>query len=72
MKKISVLIAGRHLTSISLEDEFLNEIKEIAKEKNLTLNKLITEIDTNRKDKNLSSAVRLYVLNKLKNRLAEK
>ena len=67
MKKISVLIAGRHATSISLEDEFVDALKEIAKEQNQSLNDLITYIDSHRSQENLSSAVRVYVLKKFQN-----
>jgi len=62
MKKLSVIIAGRHETSISLEDEFLVELKRIASEKGLSLNKLVTEIDQEKTIENLSSAIRVYVL----------
>lgn len=62
MHKISVLIAGKHSTSISLEEEFLAELKKIAELKQISFNKLITEIDSTRKTENLSSAIRIYVL----------
>lgn len=69
MRKISVLIAGQHSTSISLENEFLSELKNIAANQNKSLNQLITEIDSSRKDNNLSSAIRLYVLNFYRNKV---
>lgn len=62
MIKVSVLIAGQHATSISLEDEFFQEFINIAKEKNLSRNELVTIIDRERTVENLSSAIRLYVL----------
>ena len=62
MKKISVLIAKRHTTSLSLEEEFIAALKEIARAQNKSINELITEIDGSRKKRNLSSAVRVYVL----------
>lgn len=62
MIKISVLIAGRHSTSISLEDEFYQDFVMIAKEKGLSRNQLVTIIDRERNVDNLSSAIRLYVL----------
>ena len=68
MIKKSVLIAGRHSTSISLEEEFFAELKEIAKQKKLSFNQLVTIIDSERKTENLSSALRLYVLNFYKNK----
>lgn len=66
MKKISVVIAGRHSTSVCLEEEFLHELKRIALIKHKSLNELITEIDRNKRTSNLSSAIRLYVLKELK------
>lgn len=69
MHKFSVIIANRHSTSISLEEEFLTELKRIASEKNISINQLVTEIDKTRKNDNLSSAIRIYILNNLKNSL---
>ncbi len=62
MQKKSVLIAGRHSTSISLEEEFFAALKNIAQDQKISLNQLITKIDSERKTDNLSSALRLYVL----------
>ena len=67
MKKISVVIAGRHSTSICLEEEFLHELKRIALIRNKSINDLVTEIESNKKTSNLSSAIRLFVLDDLKN-----
>lgn len=64
MKKRSVTIAG-HSTSISLEEEFWAELKSIAEADGISLNALITRIDKGRTG-NLSSALRLHVLKKLK------
>ncbi len=67
MLKKSVIIAGRHYTSISLEKEFFDELLNICNRRNISLNQLITEIDTGRSEQNnLSSAVRIYILNNLK------
>ena len=66
MKKFSVLIAGRHATSISLEEEFYQELLNLAASKNMTISALITEIDETRTTANLSSAIRLYILKSLK------
>ena len=68
MKKISVVIAGRHQTSISLEAEFWLELQNIAKEKHQTINEIITEIDSLREHENLSSAIRVYILEYVKNK----
>lgn len=70
MKKISVIIAHRHQTSISLEEEFWLELQEIALKQNMTINQLVTQIDSERKYENLSSAIRVYILNYLKNNKA--
>jgi predicted DNA-binding ribbon-helix-helix protein len=59
--KRSIVIAG-HKTSVSLEDAFWNALKEIARERRMTLSQLITEIDAQRQLGNLSSALRLFVL----------
>lgn len=69
MIKISVLIANRHATSISLEEEFYEEFLNIAAEMKLSRNSLITLIDKTRTVDNLSSAVRLYVLQYYKDKL---
>ncbi|MFN4283327.1 MAG: ribbon-helix-helix domain-containing protein [Alphaproteobacteria bacterium] len=64
VRKRSVLIAG-HKTSVSLEEAFWDELRAAAAEKNMPLGKLIEEIDTARGG-NLSSAIRLYVLDRLR------
>lgn len=69
MKKLSVIIAGRHQTSISLEAEFIDELKKIAQENNMTINQLVTEIDSKREHENLSSAIRVYILKHLKQQI---
>ena len=69
MKKFSVVIAHRHATSISLEEEFYHALVALAKEQNLPLNALITEIDSTRAENNLSSALRIYVLKSLQKKL---
>ena len=67
MKKRSINILG-HQTSITLEEEFWVELKTLAGKRNLSLNKLIAEIDKKRglSNNNLSSAIRIYILNSLK------
>ena len=62
MRKISVIIANRHSTSICLEEEFYDALKDIANQKGLCVNALVTEIDASRTDDNLSSAIRVYIL----------
>ena len=67
MKKHSLLIMG-HATSISLEDEFWETLKEISLEESKSIQQLIEHIDLDRTS-NLSSAIRIYILNHLKNKL---
>jgi predicted DNA-binding ribbon-helix-helix protein len=66
MKKRSITIAG-HRTSLSLEEAFWVELKRLADQEGLSLSALITRIDARRDLKiNLSSALRLYVLEQVK------
>jgi predicted DNA-binding ribbon-helix-helix protein len=57
----SIVLAG-HSTSVSLEDQFWEGLKEIAKDQRKTLSELVGGIDSDREQGNLSSAVRLFVL----------
>jgi predicted DNA-binding ribbon-helix-helix protein len=59
--KRSVVIAG-HKTSVSLEDAFWTSLKEIAISRGVTLSDLVTSIDVERQQGNLSSCLRLFVL----------
>lgn len=59
--KRSIVVAG-HKTSVSLEHEFWTAMKEISDARSQTLSDLVGEIDQNRKEGNLSSAIRLFVL----------
>ena len=59
--KRTVMVGG-HKTSISLEDEFWSGLKEIAQAQGASLAQTLTEMDTTRQQKNLSSAIRLFVL----------
>lgn len=59
--KRSIVIDG-HKTSVSLEDAFWNDLKEIAYTERTTLSELVAQIDSVRKQPNLSSAIRLFVL----------
>ncbi len=63
-KKRSVVVAG-HRTSVSLEPVFWDHLREIARKRRKSVNELVTEIDQNR-DGSLSSAIRVYVLNALR------
>ncbi|TLP48458.1 aryl-sulfate sulfotransferase [Cohaesibacter sp. CAU 1516] len=68
MKKHSVTISG-HRTSISLEDEFWTGLKEIADHRNKALADIIRQIDKDRGNHNLSSAIRIAVLDHYKSRI---
>jgi predicted DNA-binding ribbon-helix-helix protein len=59
--KRSIVIAG-HKTSVSLEEAFWRSLKDIARERGSTLSELVASIDSGRRHGNLSSAIRLFVL----------
>lgn len=59
--KRSIVIGG-HKTSVSLEDAFWKGLKEIASDRKLTLSDMVSAIDSERLTGNLSSAIRLFVL----------
>ena len=59
--KRSIVITG-HKTSVSLEDAFWSGLKDIAASRNMTLSELVASIDADRRQGNLSSAIRLFVL----------
>src|SRR5215510_1889687 len=68
--KRSILVAG-HKTSVSLEDAFWEGLKEIARGRNTTLSELVGAIDSERRHGNLSSSIRLFVLDFYRNKLAD-
>jgi predicted DNA-binding ribbon-helix-helix protein len=63
--KRSIVIDG-HKTSVSLEDAFWNGLKDIAQTERVTLSKMVAEIDKKRQLGNLSSALRLFVLDRVR------
>jgi predicted DNA-binding ribbon-helix-helix protein len=69
--KRSIVIAG-HKTSVSLEDKFWDSLKEIAGERNMTLQELVATIDADRQHTNLSSAIRLFVLGVYRDQVASR
>ncbi len=78
MKKRSVTVAG-HATSVSVEEPFWDELKAIAAREGIAVAALIRRLDKERFAKtegdlaevaNLSSAIRLFVLDDLKRRAA--
>jgi predicted DNA-binding ribbon-helix-helix protein len=69
--KRSIVVAG-HKTSVSLEDAFWRTFKEIAGGRHLTLSELVAAIDSERQHgSNLSSAIRLFVLDSYRDRISE-
>jgi predicted DNA-binding ribbon-helix-helix protein len=67
--KRSIVIAG-HKTSVSLEEPFWLGLKEIAQDHHVTLSNMVGDIDTHRHQGNLSSAIRLFVLDNVRGRAA--
>ncbi|OBZ93965.1 arylsulfate sulfotransferase [Pararhizobium polonicum] len=68
IRKHSATLHG-HRTSFSLEEPFWQELKAIAESRQIALAQLIAEIDDGRPaDSNLSSALRVHVLNWIKSR----
>jgi predicted DNA-binding ribbon-helix-helix protein len=69
--KRSIVIAG-HKTSVSLEDAFWKALKDIAGGRMITMSDLVASIDTDRRLGNLSSAIRLFVLDHYRAQLGDK
>jgi predicted DNA-binding ribbon-helix-helix protein len=67
--KRSVVVAG-HQTSVSLEDAFWKPLREISIRRDMTLSALLAAIDAERQHGNLSSAIRLFVLDFYREELA--
>jgi predicted DNA-binding ribbon-helix-helix protein len=65
-----VVFVGTRKTSVSVEAPFWEALKEIATAQNLSRSKLVTQINQERQHANLSSVIRLYVLDHYR-RLAE-
>ena len=61
LTKHSVMIAG-HRTSVSLEDPFWTALREVAAARGQSVQALIGAIDAGRGGQNLSSAIRVFVL----------
>ena len=66
--KRSANIQG-HKTSVSLEAEFWDSFRQIAAREGLTISQLLSQIDRSRRHGNLSSAIRLFVLQDLQGRI---
>lgn len=59
--KRSLVIAG-HSTSVSLEEAFWHALRDIAVARGASVARLVGQIDSTRAEENLSSAIRVYVL----------
>ncbi|MDD4520053.1 MAG: aryl-sulfate sulfotransferase [Alphaproteobacteria bacterium] len=70
MKKHSIRLFG-HATSFSLEEPFFKEVKALAKEQGLSLQKLIEQIDERRGYYPLSEALRLFVLEAFQKKISK-
>ena len=65
MKKISISLSG-HQTSITLEIEFIDALQKLAIRQNRPIAAIINDIDSTRpRDRNLSSAVRVWILKQI-------
>jgi predicted DNA-binding ribbon-helix-helix protein len=62
--KRSLTVAG-HRTSLSLEPEFWDALKEAARQERKTLAELVGDIDQARGPRNLSSAIRVWLLQRM-------
>lgn len=65
--KRSIVLDG-HKTSVSLENEFWDGLREIADRSRANVSSLVRQIDHERKNGNLSSAIRVYVFNHFRSR----
>jgi len=66
--KRSVVIGG-HKTSVSLEEPFWSEVRAIAEAEQITVSNLLRRIDRERSNANLSSAIRVYVLENVREKV---
>lgn len=60
------IVLNQHKTSISLEDDFWNCLRTIADARKMKLTSLLLEIDNQRNNANLSSAIRVFVFNEMR------
>lgn len=65
--KRSIVLHG-HKTSVSLENEFWEGLREIAERNRTNVSNLVRQIDEARKNGNLSSAIRVYVFSQFRSR----
>ena len=67
VRKRSIVVSG-HKTSVSLEDEFWSAVHDMARERAVTLSRFLDDIDKERRNRNLSSAIRVFVLEHYRSR----
>jgi predicted DNA-binding ribbon-helix-helix protein len=67
--KRSVTVSG-HRTSLSLEEAFWQALVAAAREEGKSVAALVAQIDRNREDLNLSSAIRIWILKRLETKAA--
>jgi predicted DNA-binding ribbon-helix-helix protein len=75
MKSVVVkrsIVLGGHKTSVSLEDAFWSGLKQIARQRGSTLSELVAAIDAGRAHGNLSSGIRLFVLDHYRTQAADR
>ena len=65
------IVINDHKTSVSLEDAFWNSLKDLALRQHITLSKMVGEIDLHRRNGNLSSAIRLFVLENVRSQISQ-
>ncbi|MBD5405452.1 ribbon-helix-helix domain-containing protein [bacterium] len=65
LEKHSITLMG-HKTSISIEREFWEELQHIAKSQNKSINEIIASVDISKNNTNLSSSIRIFILQYLK------
>ena len=65
--KHSLTLRG-HRTSVSLEDAFWQAFRDLAARREMTINALAAQIDADRGDVGLASAIRVHVLRDLQDR----
>jgi predicted DNA-binding ribbon-helix-helix protein len=71
VRKRTIVLDG-HKTSVALEDAFWDELKRIAAAQDVPVDQLIAAIDSERHERqypNLSSAIRLFILNYYRSRV---
>lgn len=62
IKKRSIVL-NQMKTSVSLEEAFWEALREIARERRVPISAIVSDVEDKRLDGNLSSALRLFVLN---------